>query len=247
MSKASEAKAAKHPQKAFTIVEMMVTVGVFSVLLAILLPTVSTVHRAALNRQAQAGATMLAQSAMRYHAEYGFWPGELVSKDSSGLVKVNDELPETVRNGTDFCPLLISGPKDFVDKIESTTDDEKGGNNADIFKMYSNEVYRAMARVDLTQSGTRKTNPLNPKGIRFLDLERENEIDFVDYPDPWGNPYILFMGLRPHSTFTHTVKSSITGGTSYEVTISNVTAFAFSLGAKGSGSTNYIYSAGATR
>lgn len=247
MVKTSELPTAKRTQKAFTIVEMMVTVGVFSILLAILLPTVTTVHRSALNRQAQAGATMLAQAAMRYHSEYGFWPGEVVAKDSSGGVMVNDDLPASVRNGIDFCPLLISGPKEFVDKIESTTDDEHGGNNADIFKLYSNEVYRAMARVDLTQNGTRKTNPLNPKGIRFLDLSRENEIDFVDYPDPWGKPYILFMGLRPNSTFTHTVKSSVDGSTSYEVTISNVTAFAFSLGEKGSGSTNYIYSAGATR
>ncbi len=107
-----------------------------------------------------------------------------------------------------------------------------------------NWAYQAFRRVGEKSGETFKANPLNPKGIHFLDLANEGDPESVGYPDPWGREYILIMGLNPRSTFTHTVTTEGTGTPAYAVSVSNTIAFAFSFGPNGNQSTNYIYSAG---
>jgi len=72
---------ARFPRRAFTVIELVMVVGVLSTLLAIVLPTIKTVRNAVQRRQAMAEATALAQAAIRYKTEYGFWPGQLESKN----------------------------------------------------------------------------------------------------------------------------------------------------------------------
>jgi type II secretory pathway pseudopilin PulG len=66
------------PRVGFTVLELLIVIGVLTVLLAIMLPTIKTVRSASLRNRAQAEATALAQAAVHYKTEYGFWPGQLM-------------------------------------------------------------------------------------------------------------------------------------------------------------------------
>ena len=215
----------------FTVLELMVVIGVLSVLLAIVIPTIKTARAAALRNRAAVEANVLAQAAIHYKNVYGFWPGQLESTDGV-TVKLGQQF-----QGTAHIPVIISRPDNSSFTV---TTDEKGPNPV---YLADNEVYRAFRRIGKTDGGALyKPNPLNPKGIHFLDLTGEDSEAGVDFPDPWGNGYVLFMGLNPASTFTHTV--SFPGGGSQVVRVDNAIAFAFSFGPDGARSTNYIYSAG---
>ena len=179
----------------FSIIELTLVIGVLSLLLAIVLPTIKTVHAAVLKKQAAAEATALVQAAIRYKAEYGFWPGQLQEKDADKLtVELRSEF-----TGRDWIPLIISRPDaDF--EVESN---ESGFPTVYLDK---NEVFQALRRIGEKQGTTFKANPLNPKGIHFLDLTEETDKNRVSFPDPWGNNYVLFMGLNPRSSFTMSFK-----------------------------------------
>ncbi len=217
-------------QTGFSIIELTLVIGVLSLLLAIILPTIKTVRAHALVNRAKLEATVLAQAAIHYKSVYGFWPGQVVEKDA-----------DTVKLGSDFgsqtwTPVIISR---YLN--DSFTVSTSGADPIYLKENNGNGVYRAFRRVGEKQGTTFKPNPLNPKGIHFLDLENEGDPLTVNFPDPWGHGYILFMGLNPKSTFTHTV----TAGTStHSFTVNNTIAFAFSFGPDGANSTNYLYSAG---
>jgi len=219
-------------RRAFTVLELLIVIGVLSILLAIVLPTIKTVRASVLRNKAQVEATALAQAAIRYKNEYGFWPGQLeVKNTASGAVEVRADF-----RTANWVSAIISRYEN-TDFSVSTTGTEP-------VYIDQNWTYQAFRRVGDGSGNSFAYNPLNPKGIRFLDLAHESDAETVNFPDPWGRQYILVMGLNPRSTFTHTVTPS--GGTSpsHKVSVSNTVAFAFSLGADGLQSTNYIYSAG---
>ena len=217
------------PCAGFSVIELTMVIGVLALLLAIVLPTIKTVRASALRNRAQAEATALAQAAIHYKSEYGFWPGQLQAKDDDTV-----ELRAEFKNLTGFIPVIISGTNTFTDNIQTT-----GGTPVALTK---NEVCQAFRRTGRKEGELFKPNPLNPKGILFLDLVNEEDPLTVSFPDPWGQGYILFMGLNPASSFTHTVTTQ--GGGAHSFRVDNTIAFAFSLGPDGMNSTNYLYSAG---
>lgn len=228
----------------FTVLELIVVIGVLSVLLAIIMPGNKALREASNRRRAAAEATSLAQAAIRYKTEYGFWPGEVVPHDSDPTaVKLNPK----VENKSAFIDLIVSGPSTFTDDIEF-----ESGATPNVLRLRtsdtpSNEVYQAFSTVGDADSGAfHPINPLNPKAIRFVDLQSEGDFDRVTYPDPWGQPYRIVMGLNPRSVFTFKVKNSA-GAEIFRFPISNTTCFAFSPGPQSRDSTNYIFSAGVSR
>lgn len=213
----------------FTVLELLIVIGVLSVLLAIILPTLTTVRAAALRNRAQTEATVLAQAAIHYKSVYGFWPGQLEAPGDTVALR-----PE-FKVLTGFIPVIISGPKTFTDKVTTVGDAP--------ISLNLNEVYQSFSRLR-NKGGTVAfdPNPLNPKGLHFLDLEAEGNMNSVGFPDPWGRSYVLFTGLNPKSTFIHTV--TFPNGNTQVVPVKNTIAFAFSFGPDGENSTNYLYSAG---
>ena len=222
-------------KKGFTILELLLAIGVLSVMLAISVPAIGSAHTMALKKRAQSEATLLAQATMRYKSEYGFWPGQLTLTLGNQRVRYHEKY--SIRT---MAPLIYSGPTQFFKDLKITSEDHSP--LSDIILLDSNEVYQAFSRIDSEQPDGRKVNPLNPKGIRFLKLKNEENLRTVSFPDPWGNPYVLIFGMNPKSTFNHQITHQ--GGATTHLSISNVTAFAFSFGPDGFISTNYIYSAG---
>jgi len=214
-----------------------VVVGVLSVLLAIVLPIPQKVRTAAFKKQARVEATALAQAAVRYKAEYGFWPGEVVYEANAQPVKFHPDMDRDKIIG-----VIVSGPREFTQNIQP----RGTSSSLDILRLDTNEVYRAFCMVGYPRGVGYDINPLNPKGIPFLELTHETNIDFAHFPDPWGQPYRLIMGLNPKSIFTFSVyQNNNPANILHEISVSNVTAFAFSVGPGGRGNTNHIYSAGA--
>lgn len=224
----AQANGGTRPRSAFTVLELVVVVGVLAVLLAVLFPTFTSARTSTLRKQAVGQATVLAQAAIRYKDEYGFWPGQLRAQGDDAV-----RLDDAFKSG--WTPVIIARAPDSTFTVASS-----GGEPVYIDE---EEVFRAFRRVGRKQGNTYLPNPLNPRGIAFLDLDGETDADRVSYRDPWGRSFVLMMGLNPRSTFTHTV--SFPGGASQTVHIKNNVAFAFSYGPEGSSSTNYLYSAGA--
>ena len=223
--------------RAFTVLELIVVTGVLAILLAIVLPTIKTVHAAALRKKAQVGATALAQAAIRYKTEYGFWPGQLEAGNTENTVKLRDDFKTS--DSQPWVSAIISHYQNTDFRVTVNTGTEPK-------YLEENWAYQAFRRVGEKSGETFKANPLNPKGLLFLDLANEGDSERVGYPDPWGREYILIMGLNPRSTFTHTVTAQGASAPAYAVSVSNTIAFAFSFGPNGKQSTNYIYSAGVT-
>lgn len=225
-------------------------IGVLSVLLAIILPTIKTVRAAALRRQAAAEATALAQAAIRYKTEYGFWPGHVQEKKGTlGKVEFNDDTHPYVINNKELLPCIVYGHRDFLTDLKARDQDGKDVSPL-ILKLYDDDtdgrlIYRAFSTVGDSSSDPYPFNPLNPKGIRFLDLRNEGDRLRVDYRDPWDQSYVLFMGLNPRSVLTYEIKNSA-DNVIVRHSVSNQIAFAFSLGPREQGKKNLIYSAGVT-
>lgn len=222
-----------YPRAGVTLMELIIVLGMVSVLLAIALPAMRAVHTASLKRRAAAEATELVQGALRYKEAYGFWPGEVkLVSDSDTKVKLHEDTPE--QNGLKRATLVVSAPEDILENLT-----ENSAGSAGWLRLRTNEVYRCFARLNERQSTQSKCNPLNPKGIEFAGLDDEERWDRVGKVDPWGNAYTLLMGMNPRSQFRLYLN-----GTQI-LSVSNVTALAFSKGVpSATAATNYIFSAG---
>jgi len=228
----------------------MMVIGVLSVLLAIVIPTIKTVHAFALKKKARAEATALVQAAIRYKTEYGFWPGQVQLSSSSasdGTVKLNNDTHSDVKNDGYTLPCIAYGNRDFLTNLKSK--DNKGNDISHrILRLYDDNtdgrlLYQAFSTVGDSPSVPYPSNPLNPKAIPFLPLQNEHDHRTVDYRDPWNQSYVLIMGLNPHVVFTYELKDSV-GAVIATHSVSNHIAFAFSRGSPADHGTNYIYSAG---
>ena len=216
-------------------------IGILSVLVAIVLPLPRMVRTAALKRQAKVEATALAQAAIRYKSEYGFWPGEMMAYNNEELIERHKDTPVNI------LARIVAGPKDFTDELGLELNGVEVDGKAYSLYLNTNEVFKAFNMVGYPNgSGRYKSNPLNPKMISFLDLKNATDFENVNFLDPWGEPYRLVMGLPPRNWYPVTPKGN---KSIIIVAVSNATAFAYSLGPKGDmpGNTNYIFSAGVGR
>ena len=99
----------KNQRSGITLMELIIVLGMVSVLLAIALPAMRAVHAASLKRRAAAEATELAQGALRYKETYGFWPGEVkLVSDADTKVKLHEDTPQ--QNGLKRAALIVSAP-----------------------------------------------------------------------------------------------------------------------------------------
>jgi prepilin-type N-terminal cleavage/methylation domain-containing protein len=226
-----------HSRYGFTIIELTIVIGVLSILLAIALPTVKSVRMAAERKKAEIQATLLTQAVLKYKDVYGFWPGQLeVTSSGGGTPQV--QLSADFKNKTSS-PVIISRFNNTDFEVQSSGDEPiylgEGGQR-------QNQLYQALNIIDpenQKSDGLYQPNPLNPRQIKFVDLENITDIDEIGFPDPWGQEFIVFMGLNPRNRFTYEQRQP-----SYRITVSNCTAFAFSRGPDGDRSGKFIMAAG---
>ena len=225
---------------AFTIVEMTLVIGIMSILVAIALPTIKSIRLASERRKAAIQATLLTQAVIKYKDIYGFWPGQLMVTANAGSANPKLELRPEFQD-LDSTPVIISR---FGNSTGDNEFEVETNNGVDPVYLDQNYLYRALSTIDPeNMSGDLYLpNSLNPKQIEFVDLDNQTDINSMGLQDPWGQEFIVFMGLNPRSRFTYT--HSINGAANYRISVSNTIAFAFSRGPDGSQSSKYIMAAG---
>ncbi len=214
--------------------ELLIVIGVLSILLSILLPVFHSTRKAALRSRAHIEATALAQAVIEYKNVYGYWPG-MIKASSANQLKLNDDALE---NKALNWPLVSK----YCNDSFKVTVRQSDGSVKEANYVTDNTLYRSLLPFDSSHLDTgagKNLNPLNPQRIRFIDLTDEQSPSSVSLPDPWGNQYIVVMGLNPATTFTQDFTQN--GTLVQRLSVSNLTAFALSRGAD---STNYIFSAG---
>jgi prepilin-type N-terminal cleavage/methylation domain-containing protein len=217
------------PRAAFTVIELMIVMGVLSILLSILLPVFHTVRKATLKARAKIEATALAQAVVEYKNVYGYWPGMV---NATGM-QLQQNTSALGNSSTLNWPLVSRYSNEWF-TVKTTSGDE-------VNYVVDNILYRSLLPFDTRN--TDNLNPLNPRRIRFIDLNNESHPTETSRPDPWGNQYIIVMGLTPSSSFVQNFTRN-GGGVFQTLAVSNLTAFAISLGPDGQNSTNLIFSAG---
>ncbi len=73
--------------KAFTLIELIVTISIISLLIAIMLPALSSVRRSARQTVCSANLRGIMQSVISYTAEYGSYPPAYIKNQQTGQVK----------------------------------------------------------------------------------------------------------------------------------------------------------------
>lgn len=228
------------PRSGFTLIELTIVIGIMAILLGIALPTIKSIRLAAERKKAAIQATLLTQAVIKYKDEYGFWPGQLKVANSSNRANPKLEVRQSFKT-QEWTPLIIS-------RFGNSTGDNKfevkvnGGSKPVYFD--ENYLYRALNPIDAENKDGNLylPNPLNPKQIEFIKLDNVASFDTTGFEDPWGQEFIVFMGLNPRGRFTYTY--SLNGSVNYRISVSNCTAFAFSRGPEGSQSSKYIMAAG---
>lgn len=221
---------------AFTVIELLVVIGVLAVLLAILLPVFRNAHAATLRTRARIQANALAQAVVQYKNVYGYWPGMV--RESGGNIQVDATLSRPA--GTIDWPLVSNFSNDWF-KVDVKNMD--GSSKGDASYVSGNTLYRSLLPFDTRYASDDNKNPLNPHRIHFLDLQGEKTPESVSLPDPWGNQYIVVMGLNPTTTFSHEFKTK-DNTVIADISVSNLTAFALSYGAD---KKTLIFSAGVSQ
>jgi len=216
---------------AFTVIELLIVIGVLSILFSILLPVFHTARKATLKARAKIEATTLAQAVVQYKNVYGYWPGTVKEVDAN-RVQANVFTPDNrPSNYTDWPLVSRFGNETF--KVSIRTQD---GSTSEANYINDNLLYRSL--LPFNTKYTDNLNPLNPRRFRFVEMKHETQPNLVSLPDPWTNQYVVVMGLLPTTQYTFANNGQTI------LIASNLTAFAFSWGAQGNGATNYIFSAG---
>lgn len=183
------------PRAAFTIIELLMVIGVIAVLLAILLPVFHNARTATQRTRARIHASALAQAVIQYKNVYGYWPGMVT--ESGGQLLRNDAALSTDELDK---PLVSRGSNDwFTVRVRNPDGSSK---NVDYLPLGDNTLYRSLLPFDTRYGGDKNRNPLNPRRIRFLALKHEEDPVSVSLPDPWDKPFNVVMGLDPSCATT---------------------------------------------
>ena len=216
--------------------ELLIVIGVLSILLSILLPVFQNVRASSLRSRARIEATALAQAVIQYKNVYGYWPGMVSAAENRLKIEPTPNKPAEYIDW----PLVSNYSNTWFKVNVRTQGDATPGSQASY--VTDNLLYRSLLPFDAKNTAQDNFNPLNPQRIRFIDLKGETDITHVSLPDPWGREYIVVMGLNPQTLFV--ADFQIEGASNYRLTTSNMVAFALSLGADSSKTNSYIFSAG---
>jgi prepilin-type N-terminal cleavage/methylation domain-containing protein len=180
------------PRRAFTLIEMLVVIGIIAMLAGLLLPAVTAASRHAQVKRAKGEISMLAQAIQSYYSTYSRYPVSTNAMYSASSATP----PEDFTFGTFFGSPLYKGNAAVLNA--------SGG-----YQTNNSEVISIL--MDLEYSHDSLGNPIptanqghvkNPQRIQFLSAKMSGDFNLAGvgndnvYRDPWGNPYIISMDLN---------------------------------------------------
>jgi len=156
----------------FTLVELLVVIGIIALLAAILLPAINSVLKKGEQTKAQAQVKALATAWKNYYNEYGKWP-----VTNNNCIGRNDLFAREGINGSYGVPMnsnlvMLLSPNLYDNKgFQSSTDE-------DMIKVY------------------------NPKRITFLEFDKEAIDHTYSLVDPWGQTNMFLFDLNDDAVIT---------------------------------------------
>ncbi len=155
----------------FTLVELLVVIGIIALLAGILIPTVTTVMKKADTSHAKADLQRIVSAWESYYREYGAWPvGESGQLFENGGGAYRQDAREGVSTGMVMVAAVMTNI------------------------MYPRAEYGWGGSLDMNRHPI-ATN-YNPKMIPFMEYDPECLNDEGDMVDPWDNVYRFMFDLN---------------------------------------------------
>ncbi len=112
-------------KRGFTIVEMLVVIGIIGILLGIVTTAASSSIKQARARKADACCTLVQQGIATYYAQYGKWPGSIGSRIENGIsARTNDEGSDGQADADKY----VLNASEIDDMIRKMIEEAKKGN-----------------------------------------------------------------------------------------------------------------------
>ncbi len=112
-------------RRGFTIVEMLVVIGIIGILLGIVTTAASSSIKQARSRKADACCTLVQQGIATYYAQYGKWPGSIGGRIESGIsARTNDEGSDGQADADKY----VLNASEIDDMIRTMIEEAKKGN-----------------------------------------------------------------------------------------------------------------------
>jgi len=157
-------------KRGFTIVEMIVVIGIIGILLGIVTTAASSSIKQARARKAEACCILVQQGLSTYYAQYSRWPGSIGNRIKNGLgTRTNDE---GVNNQSDANKYVLNATE--IDEMirEMISEAKKGNPLMDISGLYvsrqtgeANDRHHGMDFMDAVR-GTKRS----PKKMKVAEM-----------------------------------------------------------------------------
>jgi len=172
----------------FTLVELLVVIGIIAILAAMILPTLGKAKDSAKKAQAKSEMQNISGAVRAYEAEYSRFP---IPTQITDQLKTPDYTYGTMHMFGSSARLLTNPKGEQLPKI-STVAGRWQVSNAELVA-----ILRAQVQFRNGRSTSNRKHRMNPKKVNFLNAKDVTSTTLGGvgsdgvFRDPWGSPYIV--------------------------------------------------------
>ena len=190
-------------KRAFTIVELMLVVGVITVLMGIVTTAAAQSIRAARGRRADALCALVQAGMNAYYARYDKWPGTVGGLIASGQIDTRGN-QEAADGTSDDAKYVLNGTE-VRSCVKALVDETKNGSPV----MDISGLFVSKAEGEMSGSKVRKAQGLDfmsaIHGTRSSPKKMETDEMYYGYPDPATGYFLRFKMVYSIPTDQFTV------------------------------------------
>ncbi len=177
-------------KKGFTIVELMMVVGIIIILMGVVTTAAAQSIRASRGRRADALCALVKAGMNAYYARYDEWPGSIGSRIANGSINSGGN-NEGVGGSTDNDKYVLSGTE-VRSCVKALVDETKNGNPV----MDISGLYVSRFQGELSGNKVRKAAGMDfmsaIHGTRSSKTKMKTSEMYFGYPDPSTGYFLRF-------------------------------------------------------